>query len=77
MISLLRITKCYYLNPDSMLFLEDESYESYQTLINKIKDLDNDDEKYLEFVNRPALNLQYWNENYTIEKMAEKIDRLL
>jgi hypothetical protein len=60
-----------------MLFLEDESYESYQTLINKIKDLDNDDEKYLEFVNRPALNLQYWNENYTIEKMAEKIDRLL
>jgi hypothetical protein len=60
-----------------MLFLEDESYESYQTLINKIKDLDNDDEKYLEFVNRPALNLQYWNENYTVEKMAEKIDILL
>jgi len=67
-------------NSDSMLFLEDESDASYQILINKIKELDNDDEKYLELINRPVftdMNLQYWNENYTVEKMAEKIDMLL
>jgi hypothetical protein len=67
-------------NPDSMLFLEDESDASYQILINKIKELDNDDEKYLEIVNRPVFsnsNIQYWNDNYTIEKIAEKIDILL
>jgi hypothetical protein len=61
-----------------MLFLEDESIESYQKIINEIIELDNDNEKYLEFVNRPVItDLTYYNENYTIEALAAKIDNVL
>jgi len=34
----------------------------------------------LRCINRPVFsnsNIQYWNDNYTIEKIAEKIDILL
>jgi hypothetical protein len=51
-----------------MLFLEDESIESYQKIINEI----------IEFVNRPVItDLTYYNENYTIEALAAKIDKVL
>ena len=61
-----------------MLFLEDASIESYQKIINEIIELDNDNEKYLEFVNRPVItDLTYYNENYTIEALAAKIDNVL
>jgi hypothetical protein len=42
-------------------------------------ELDNNDEKYLEFINRPIFvnNNNYWDENYTIEKIAEKINYVL
>lgn len=66
------------LSKNSMLYLEDDSIESYKKIINEIVELDNDDEKYLEFVNRPAItDLTYFNENYTIEAMASKIDNVL
>ena len=66
------------LSRNSMLFLEDESIESYQKIINEIIELDNDNEKYLEFVNRPVItDLTYYNENYTIEALAAKIDNVL
>jgi len=66
------------LSRNSMLFLEDESIESYQKIINEIIELDNDNEKYLEFVNRPVItDLTYYNENYTIEALAAKIDKVL
>ena len=66
-------------NGESMLFLEDETHGALEILIDKIKELDNDDAKYLEFVNRPIFNnnMQYWYENYTIEKIAEKMNHLL
>lgn len=67
-------------NPESMLFLEDETEESFDALIAKIIELDTDDEKYLEFINRPILNnhtIEYWNTNYTIEELGKKIDRVL
>ena len=66
-------------NEESVLFLENETDEEYELLINKIKELDNDDEKYLQFINKPILNnnMQYWYENYTIEKIAEKMNNLL
>jgi hypothetical protein len=67
-------------NPESMLFLEDESDESYSKLINRIIELDNNDEKYLEVINKPSLNsfnLEYWNNNYTIENIAKKIDNII
>ena len=67
-------------NPESMLFLEDETSESVTTLINKIIELDNDDAKYLEFINRPIFshaNINFWNEHYTLESIGRKIDACL
>jgi hypothetical protein len=67
-------------NPDSMLFLEDESEESFNKLIQKVIELDNDDEKFLEFINRPIFteqNIKFWNENYIIDSLARKIDEVL
>jgi hypothetical protein len=55
-------------NVESMIFLEDENNESYELLIDKIK----------EYINRPIFNnINYWYENYTIDKIAEKINNLL
>jgi len=67
-------------NPDSMLFLEDETEEAFNRLIEKIIELDNDDEKYLEFINRPTFNpgnLEFWNNNYTLEALGKKVDHVL
>ena len=67
-------------NPDSMLFLEDETEESFIKLINRIIELDNDDQKYLEFINRPIFteyNIKFWNENYILDSLAKKIDNIL
>jgi hypothetical protein len=65
-------------NPDTMLFLENETIDGVQSLINKIIELDNSDEKYLEFINRPVFkNMDYWNENYSIDSIAGKIDAIL
>jgi hypothetical protein len=63
-----------------MLFLEDESVESYEKLMNEIIELDNDDAKYLEFINRPILedkDMKYYNDNYTVDAVALKIDNVL
>jgi len=63
-----------------MLFLEDETEESFIKLINKIIELDNDDQKYLEFINRPIFtedNIKFWNENYILDSLAKKIDNIL
>ena len=67
-------------NPDSMLFLEDETPESINKLIEQIIELDNNDEKYLEFINRPIFtekNIQFWNENYMIDSLARKINDII
>jgi len=61
-------------NGDSMLFLEDETDESYAGIIAKIVELDNDDAKYLEYVNRPVFSqTEYWDANYSIEALSYKI----
>jgi hypothetical protein len=67
-------------NLDSMLFLENETDEAFEKLINKIIELDNDDEKYLEFINRPIFtqdNINFWNANYTLESIGKKIDNII
>lgn len=67
-------------NEESMLFLEDETEESFNKLIEKIIELDTNDEKYMEFINRPVFNeknKEYWKEHYMLEKLGEKIDNLL
>jgi hypothetical protein len=63
-----------------MLFLEDETDESFTKLINKVMELDNDDQKYLEFINRPIFskdNIKFWNENYTLDSLGNKINNIL
>jgi hypothetical protein len=61
-----------------MLFLEEDNAESYEKLVNEIIELDNDDAKYLEFINRPILqDMTYYNENYTVDALALKIDKVL
>jgi len=61
-------------NPDSMLFLEDETDESYAGLVAKIVELDKDDAKYLEFVNRPVFSqTEHWDANYSKDALSYKI----
>ena len=67
-------------NIESMLFLEDETEQSIIKLLKNIIDLDNDEQKYLEFINRPIFtqdNINYWNENYTIDRLSSKFDEIL
>lgn len=67
-------------NPNSMIFLEDEGEASYQNLIRQVIELDLDDEKYLNFLNQEIFNTdnkKYWNENYTLQRIASKIDAIL
>ena len=63
-----------------MLFLEDETEESFEKLINRIIELDNDDTKYVEFINRPIFNentIQFWDNNYSIDSISRKIDEII
>lgn len=65
-------------NRNSMLYLENESIESYQKIINEIIELDNSDEKYLEFINRPPItDMSYFDKHYTLEAVAKNIDNAL
>lgn len=64
-------------NENTMLFLEDETETSFQTILEKVKELDCSDDKYLKFVNRPVFKQDFWDENYSIEKIAKQIDELL
>jgi hypothetical protein len=65
-------------NSESMLFLEDEREETFTNLVNRVIELDNDDAKYLEYVNRPVFNqLDYWNANYTMDALSSKLSEKL
>ena len=68
-------------NMDSLLFLENEQDDnSFQNVINKVIELDNNDNKYLEFINRQPFNntnIEYWDNNYTFEKLGNKINSIL
>jgi len=65
-------------NPDSMIFLYDESENSFEQIMDTIVELDSDDDKYLEFINRPIFNsADYWENNYTLEIIAEKINHFI
>lgn len=64
-------------NENSMLFLEDETETSFKNILEKVKELDSSDEKYLEYINRPGFNKEFWDTNYSIENIANKIDNLI
>jgi hypothetical protein len=62
-----------------MLFLEDERNESYADLIRKIIELDNNDAKYLEYVNRPVftpLQIEYWDKRYSLNVLSDRLSKL-
>lgn len=67
-------------NPESMLFLNNETDEEFKRIVESVIELDNNDEKYLEFVNRPVFNehnIKFWEKNYSFEGLGKKIDNLL
>ena len=67
-------------NMDSMIFMEDETDESYNNVIQKIIELDKDDVKYLKKRNKSVFSaegINYWNNNYTIENIGKNTDNLL
>ena len=63
---------------DSMIYLNNENNEqSYYDVLNHVIELDENDSKYLEFINRKTLNENYFEENFSMDKIAEKINKLL
>jgi hypothetical protein len=69
------IKNMFYEN--SMIYLDNENnVQSYYDVLNQVIELDNDDSKYLEFINRKTLKHDYFDENYSINKLAEKINKL-
>lgn len=63
---------------DSMIYLNNENNEqSYYDVLNHVIELDKNDSKYLEFINRKTLNQNYFEENFSMDKIAEKINKLL
>jgi hypothetical protein len=61
-------------NPQSMIFLHNNDY---QAVVNKVIELDNDDEAYLDMLNQNILNIDYWDENYSADAIADKINKIL
>ena len=67
-------------NIESMLFLEDETEEAFENLINRVIELDNDNEKYLKFINQAIFtehNRLFWKDNYMLDSLGRKIDSVL
>ena len=66
-------------NSESMIFLEDTTEESYKKVIHKVIEIDNDNQKYLEMINKPLFtedNKKYWTENFTFKALGSKINKL-
>jgi hypothetical protein len=65
-------------NKDAFLSLEDESERSYNTLLEKIKELDYDDTKYLDMVNQPVFNPSFdYASTYGVDEIANRVEFIL
>lgn len=68
-------------NRESILYLEDEfTHQSYVDLIYKIIELDQNDTKYLEFVNRPCFtkkNIEFIETHYSLNKIAKQMESII
>ena len=65
-------------NKDAFLSLEDESERSYNTLLEKIKELDYDDTKYLQMANEAVFNPQFdYADTYGVEELANRVELIL
>jgi len=65
-------------NKDAFLSLEDESERSYNTLLERIKELDYDDTKYLDMVNQPVFNPSFdYASTYGVDEIANRVELIL
>ena len=65
-------------NKDAFLYLEDESEKSYHSLLEKIKELDYDDTKYLQMVNQQVFNPSFDYQNiYSVDEIANRVELIL
>ena len=65
-------------NKDAFLYLEDESEKSYNTLLESIKELDNNDTKYLQMVNQQVFNPGFDYTNiYSVEEIGNRVRLIL
>jgi hypothetical protein len=65
-------------NKDAFLYLEDESERSYHTLLEKIKELDDDDTKYLHMVNQQVFNPSFnYSSIYDVAAIANRVELIL
>jgi len=65
-------------NKDAFLYLEDESEKSYRALLEKIKELDYDDAKYLDMVNQKVFNPNFdYASIYGVDEIANRVELIL
>ena len=65
-------------NKDAFLYLEDESERSYRALLERIKELDDDDTKYLHMVNQQVFNPSFNYSNiYDVAEIANRVELIL
>ena len=70
------VTKVF--NKEAFLMLEDESEASYAKLLAQIKELDEDDTKYIEMLNKPVFNPDFdYEGTYGVAAVAAKMDLAL
>ena len=60
--------------------MENETDESINKFIDLITKIDNNDNDYLEIVNSPKMtlsNINYYKNNYTINNIANNINKII
>ena len=58
--------------------MEDESERSYNALLERIKELDYDDTKYLQMANEQVFNPQFdYANTYGVEEIANRVELIL
>lgn len=66
------------LNMNSLLFLENDSDEEMERVLQKMIELDNDEAKYLEMANQPVfVTHDTYTQMFSLDKIANEIDALL
>jgi hypothetical protein len=64
-------------NRDSMVFLEHESEEEFQRVVDRVKYLDTNDSAYLEVVNTHPISWDEYEANYSLSLIGKQIDARL
>lgn len=67
-------------NKDSIIYLNGETHNDYVEVVNKVIELDNNSSLYLNFINQPIFNnnnIDYWNSNFTLQVLGNKINQIL